>query len=41
MHDLIPIDIEIEVELEIAKTPLLLLQRVNRLRIQPLLIAHS
>lgn len=53
MHDSIPIDIEIEVDLEIdiAKTPLLLLQTVNRListlelrvnmRIQPLLIAHS
>ena len=43
MHDSIPVDIEIEVDLEIdiAKTPLLLLQSVNRLRIQPLLIAHS
>lgn len=34
MHDSIPIDIKIEVDLEvhIAKTPLLMLQTVNRLR---------
>ena len=33
MHDSIPIDIKIEVDLEIhiAKTPLLMLQTVNRL----------